>query len=98
MGDPFPFRPERRCQSRVAMSAEEPSISKTVVDGSAFVDRLDRRDSNGVSHGTPVKHPMRSAGEVMLKPAPYTDLQSQRDCVVKPRVARNELPWGKEGQ
>ena len=26
-------------------------------------------------------------------PAPYTNLQSQRDCVSQPRVARNELPW-----
>jgi len=25
--------------------------------------------------------------------APWTDLQSQRDCASKPRVARNELPW-----
>ena len=24
--------------------------------------------------------------------------QSQRDCVPKPRVARNELPWGSESQ
>jgi len=26
-------------------------------------------------------------------PAPYTYLQSQRDCVLQPRVARHELPW-----
>ncbi len=26
-------------------------------------------------------------------PAPYTHLQSQRDCVLQPRVARHELPW-----
>src|SRR5437870_4760491 len=26
-------------------------------------------------------------------PAPYTQFQSQRDCVCQPRVARNELPW-----
>jgi hypothetical protein len=25
--------------------------------------------------------------------APYTRLQSQRDCVLQPTVARNELPW-----
>src|SRR6266853_428283 len=25
--------------------------------------------------------------------APYTDPQSRRDCVLQPRVARNELPW-----
>ena len=25
--------------------------------------------------------------------APYTDIQSQRDCVLQPRVARRELPW-----
>jgi len=25
---------------------------------------------------------------------PYTHFQSQRDCVLQPRVARNELPWG----
>ncbi len=25
--------------------------------------------------------------------APYTHLQSRRDCVLQPRVARNELPW-----
>ena len=27
--------------------------------------------------------------------APYPHLQSQRDCVTQPRVARNELPWVK---
>src|SRR5205814_6971332 len=26
---------------------------------------------------------------------PYPYLQSQRDCVTQPRVARNELPWVK---
>src|SRR5205823_11880411 len=30
-----------------------------------------------------------------LNPAPYPYLQSQRDCVTQPRVARNELPWVK---
>src|SRR5258707_15793 len=30
-----------------------------------------------------------------LEAAPYTYLQSQRDCVLQPRVASNELPWGK---
>src|SRR5437879_1706195 len=25
--------------------------------------------------------------------APYAHFQSQRDCVLQPRVARNELPW-----
>src|SRR6266568_391397 len=28
-------------------------------------------------------------------PAPYPHLQSRRDCVTQPRVARNELPWVK---
>src|SRR5258708_36982884 len=28
-----------------------------------------------------------------MKPAPYTHFQSRRDCVLQPRVARNELPW-----
>jgi len=28
-------------------------------------------------------------------PAPCPHLQSQRDCVTQPRVARNELPWVK---
>src|SRR6478736_3540846 len=27
--------------------------------------------------------------------APYPHLQSRRDCVTQPRVARNELPWVK---
>src|SRR5262245_44246362 len=26
-------------------------------------------------------------------PVPYTHFQSQRECVLKPRVARDELPW-----
>src|SRR5436305_1222206 len=26
----------------------------------------------------------------------HPSLQSQRDCVLQPRVARNELPWGAE--
>src|SRR5207245_5836354 len=26
--------------------------------------------------------------------APHRHLQSRRDCVLQPRVARNELPWG----
>src|SRR5438309_1115710 len=34
-----------------------------------------------------------SAGTLPTLPAPYTDFQSQRDCVFQPRVARNELPW-----
>src|SRR5262249_23142374 len=33
------------------------------------------------------------AGKAGHVPAPYTHFQSQRDCVLKPRVARNELPW-----
>jgi hypothetical protein len=32
-------------------------------------------------------------GRAVTKSAPYTDLQSQRDCVFQPRVARNEPPW-----
>src|SRR5205807_2648564 len=30
--------------------------------------------------------------------APYTHLQSRRDCVLQPRVARNELPWDQRRQ
>src|SRR6266567_8942975 len=30
--------------------------------------------------------------------APYTHFQSQRDCVLQPRVARDELPWGKSAR
>ena len=33
------------------------------------------------------------AGKAATSPAPYTHLQSQRDCVFQPRVARDELPW-----
>src|SRR5437016_2435676 len=34
-----------------------------------------------------------SVPKVLTNPAPYTQFQSQRDCVCQPRVARNELPW-----
>ena len=34
-----------------------------------------------------------SVPKVLTNPAPYTQFQSERDCVCQPRVARNELPW-----
>jgi hypothetical protein len=30
--------------------------------------------------------------------ATYTHLQSQRDCVLQPRVVRHELPWVRIGK
>src|SRR5258708_628338 len=37
--------------------------------------------------------PMPDVPGPLSRPAPYTHSQSQRDCVLQPRVARNELPW-----
>src|SRR6266536_659307 len=36
---------------------------------------------------------IQSAVVAALCPAPYTHLQSQRDCVLQPRVARSSQPW-----
>src|SRR2546423_6554950 len=35
----------------------------------------------------------QTIGKAAEGTAPYTHLQSRRDCVLQPRVARNELPW-----
>ena len=56
-----------------------------------------RPSSAAASSNSPCTSNHGAAGDLStaapVLAAPYTHLQSRRDCVLQPRVARNELPW-----
>ena len=85
--------------NEMAKRDEHFGLSVDSLNAAARVLRLGVRPSSGAARfemaSAPelVKTLLPISAAVPADAAPYKDSQSQRDCALQPRVARNELPW-----